>query len=282
MTTCDLEKTRQFLSAGCDRARKLAAGGRIGLVGIANLPLGLVKDLGGLEGTQTVDLSIDYARLMVSRDESALAATRRALALAGEGIRLLAALAGSGKNLWEMAAEVDHRLRLAGCEDTNILLACSAGGRMRPAYPAPITPAAGDRVIAYIAVQCARHWGVAGTTLKTGPADEKLVRRLSLLKELQRETAAEIKAGLTLGEAKTIFLETARRKGMNLAQDMPLAEGVGFDLAEYPRDDAHRLEKNMVLQVVLAEDSENDGSALTVGMLQIRDGGSTWLMTDAV
>ncbi len=277
MTTCDLEKTRQFLPMGCERARKLAGSGRIGLVGTSNLPSGLIKDTAALQGAETVDLTEDYYRLMASKDEGALGATRRALALAEEGIGLIAREIASGKDLWETAALVDHHLRLAGCEDMNILLACAAGGRLRPAYPAPVTPGPGDGVIAYMAVQYARHWGVAGTTLKIGPAGDKLAGKLSLIRAAQEKAAAGIKAGTSLGGAKAVLRDAGRQSGLAFAEDVPLAAGVGFDLSEYPVNDADRLEKNMVLQVALAADAEGDCTAMRVGMLQVGESGSAWL-----
>ena len=277
MTTCDLEKTRQFLPLGCERARKLAGNGRIGLVGIANMPFGLVKDTAGLPEGKTVDLSGDYSLLMASKDDGGLCATRRALALAEKGISLIVEQAASGKDLWQVAAYADHHLRLAGCEDTNILLAGAAGGRMRPAYPAPVRLFPGDTVIAYIAVQYARNWGVAGDTLKIGHADDKLNGRLSLIEEMQKKAASEIKAGMTLGEAKAVILETGRQRGLTFAEDVPLAAGVGFNLSEYPVNDADRLQKNMVMQVALAADFEDGCTAMRVGMLQVEDSESIWL-----
>ena len=207
LTTADLEKTRQFLTMGCERAGKLSKQGCIGLVGMENLPAGLVKDSAGLSGLATKDLTSDFSLLMAAKDGSALAAQRHALGMAEEGLRLLAVQAVTGKDLWELAAYVDYRLRLNGCEDTNILLGSSPSGWIRPGYPNHVHPQPGDKLIAYIAVQSARQWSVIGRTLSIGaPADTGLISKLNLIVEVQKKAAAAIKAGMTLTSVEAALL----------------------------------------------------------------------------
>jgi Xaa-Pro aminopeptidase len=276
-TTCDIEKTRQFLSAASERARKICGDGSIGLVGIANLPLESVKDTEKLSDLKVKDLSHDFSALLSVKDESSLKATRRALELAEAGIKLLSDQAASGKDLWQLAAYVDYHLRLGGCEDTNILLNSSSGGYMRPGYPARMRPLPGDTLIAYVAVQYARHWGVAGSTLTVGTAGDKLHAKLALMRKVQKKAASEIKAGMTLGEAASVIWETGRQEGLAFAEDVPLATGVGFDLHEYPLEAVDRVEKNTVLQVALTVDFAEGFTGMLVNMLQIKDNDSLWL-----
>jgi Xaa-Pro aminopeptidase len=278
LTTCDLEKTRQFLTMGCERVRKLAGNGRIGLVGMANLPAGLVKDSAGLNGLATEDLSPDFSVLMAAKDESALKAQKRSISLAEEGLRLLFEQVATGKNLWELAAYVDYRLRLAGCEDTNILLNSSAGGWMRPSYPSRIHPQPGDKLIAYIAVQCARQWCVMGRTLNIGPSDTGLDGKLKLIVAVQKKAAASIKAGMTLSAIEATILAIGREAGLTFAIDIPLATGVGFDLHEYPQQGGgDRVTKNTVLQVALTVDFEAGFTGMLIDMLHVQDHDSFWL-----
>ena len=167
-TTCDIEKTRQFLSAACERAKKLSGDRTLGLVNLSNLPLGLVKDTQGLSEKEVKDITREFNSLVAVKDEGGLRATNRAVDLAAKGMRSLKEQAASGKDLWQLAAEADYQLRLLGCEDTNILLGCSARGRVRPGYPARIPVSTGDIFAVYVAVQYARQWGVIGTTLSVG------------------------------------------------------------------------------------------------------------------
>lgn len=277
LTTCDLEKTRQFLPMGCERARKLAGNGRIGLVGMANLPAGLVKDAAGLNDLATEDLSPDFPLLLAAKDESALTAQRRALSMAEEGLRLLAVQAVTGKDLWELAAYVDYRLRLGGCEDTNILLGSSPGSWMRPGYPAHVRPQPGDKLIAVVAVQCARQWSIMGRTLSVGPTDAVLDGKLKLIVGVQKKAAASIKAGMTLSAIEATLLAIGREAGLTLAVDMPLATGIGFDLHEYPQQGEDQVTKNTVLQVALTVDFEAGLTGMLIDMLHIQDNDSAWL-----
>lgn len=278
LTTCDLEKTRQFLAMGCDRARKLSGNGRIGLVGMANLPSGLVKDSAGLNGLETEDLSPDFSVLIAAKDESALQAQGRSISLAEEGLRLVSEQAATGKDLWEIAAYVDYRLRLAGCEDTNILLNSAAGGWMRPSYPSRRhPPQPGDKLIAYIAVQCARQWGLIGRTLTIGPADVGLERKLALIVKVQEKAAAAVKVGMTMGQIKAAIVEIGRQADLDFVEDIDIANGIGFDLHEYPIEAEDCVAKNMVLQIALAVDFDERFTGMLIDMLKIEDGRSVWL-----
>jgi Xaa-Pro aminopeptidase len=282
MTTCDIEKTRQYLPMGCKRARELAGShGRIGLVGVGNLPSGLVKDTEGLDGMETECLSQAFSAIVAAKDESSLKATGKALALARDGLRLIKEQAASGGDLWEMAAYADYRLRLAGCEDANILLDSSAGGRMRPGYPSRRTALPGDSMTAYVAVQHARHWGVAGSAFTIGTGCDKLKTSTGALRDMQTEIAAGIRPGMKLSEIESAIRKTGLQKGLTLAEDVRIATGTGFDLHEYPLRPEHKVENNMVLQVVLAADSAGGSTAMLVDMLHVTNNGGIWLTVTA-
>jgi Xaa-Pro aminopeptidase len=277
-TTCDLEKGRQFLSAACDRVKKLSKHNPVGLVGFSNLPLGLAKEAEkGLEGLEVIDISRDFHAILAAKDEGSLKATKRAREFAEEGIRFLKEEVASGKDLWQLAAYVDYRLRLLGVEDTNILLGCAAKGRVRPGYPARIRPNAGDTVVAYIAVQYARHWGVVGYTLSVGTTNEEQKATLAGLGEVKKRVAAEIMTGKTLGQVEAIILEAGRQAGLRYATDLPLATGVGFDLLEYPASAEDEVKSGTVFQVTLGIDVRETFTAMIVDMLQVTPSGGVWL-----
>ncbi len=276
-TTCDLEKTRQFLSAACDRALKLSEGRPIGLVGMANLPVGLVKDAKQLISVSSKDLSREFSLLLAIKDETSQKATRRACELAQTGMRFLSEQAVAGKDLWNLAAYVDYRLRLLGCEDTNILLGSSSSGLVRPGYPDRTRLFPGSTLVAYIAVQYARHWGIVGKTLSIEPNHDKLHKKLAELGRVQKIIAPEIRAGMNLGKIESTISSIAGQAGFTLTKDLSIATGVGFDLHEYPISAEDRAEKNMVLQVVLAVDFKEGFTGMLVGMLQITNNGGVWL-----
>lgn len=276
-TSCDLEKMRRFLPGAVERIKVLSQGGRVGLVGFTNLPVGLLKDIEkDLSGLNSKDVSQDFAILLAGKDESSLEATKRALEMAGQGIKLLSEQCSAEKDLWQMAAYVDYRLRLLGCEDTNILLGCTAGGRVRPGYPSRISPRPGNTVVAYIAAQYARHWGVAGRTFTMGPTPTKLEHVLAKLEAAQNRVARQISTGMTVGQVEAMILDAGNQAGVPLAQDLPIAAGTGFDLSEYPDRTNDRIGINTVLQVTLASDVD-EFSAMRTDMLHVTQSGGSWL-----
>lgn len=277
LTTCDLEKTRQFLVLGCERARKLSENGLIGLVGMENLPVGLVKDSAALSILATKDLTEDFTQLMAAKDESALRAQSYAISMAEAGLRLLAVEAVTGRDLWELAAYVDYRLRLSGCEDTNILLGTAKDDWIRPGYPARRRPELGDILVAIVAVQSARLWSIIGRTLRIGPGDNLLESKLALISAVQKRSAASIKAGMTLSGIEATFTAIGAEAGLTFAGDIPLATGVGFDLHEYPQQGEDKVARNTVLQVALTVDFEGGLTGMLIDMLHVRDNESIWL-----
>lgn len=277
LTTCDLEKTRQFLTLGCERARKLAGDGRIGLVGLTNLPAGLVKDTAGLTGLATEDVTGDFALLTAAKDTSALQAQERSIGMVNEGFRLLAEQLETGSDLWEIAAYLDYQLRRAGCEDTNILLGSGAGPCIRPGYPARVHPRPGDTVAACIAVMYARQWGMIGRTLSVGAAASGLGDLLAKLADVQEHAAAGIRTGMTLGEIEAAIADCGRQSGLTFANDLTMAAGIGYDLHEYPRQSEDRVIGDMVLQVAMTVDDARGFTGMLIDMLHVQDSGSVWM-----
>ena len=148
---------------------------------------------------------------------------------------------------------------------------------MRPGYPPRIQPQPGNVVVAYVAVQYARHWGAVGRTLSVGTANDDLNERLLTLGEVQDRFSSEIRSGMTLGEVEANILAIGAEKGVVLVQDWPLATGVGFDLLEFPARSEDRLQTNGVLQVVLAVDCDEAFTVMLVDMLQVKGNGGVWL-----
>lgn len=276
-TSCNIEKTRRFLPEAINRAKNLSQGGAIGLVGFANLPAGLLKDIEkDLAGLNSKDVSGDFAHLLSAKDESSLKAVKQALELSAQGMGLLLKEVSSGKDLWQLAAQVDYSLRLQGCEDTNIMLGCASGGPLRPGYPTHVQAQYGDSLVAYVAAQFARHWGAVGRSLNIGTASDQHRNASEKLREVRAGIASRINAGMSLGEVEEVILELGTLKGVRIARDLPLVGGIGFDLAEYPLTSEDRIGINTVLQVVLALDFE-ESSVMLADLLQVTGDGALWL-----
>ncbi|MFC1869333.1 M24 family metallopeptidase [Thermodesulfobacteriota bacterium] len=281
-TSCDLEKTRQFIPAGCKRAGELAGGGPIGMVNGSSVSVGFAKDMETkLAGLDVKDLSREYWALLSAKDQGSLKATRRAIEMAREGMNFIGEQLSTAKDLWQLAADVDYRLRILGCEDTNILLGCAKGRHHRPGYPTHIRPLPGEHILAIIGVQHARHWGLIGRTFALGQKNRALDDMLGTLKELQRRVAGEVRVGISMGKLRALFLDGGRELGLTLAQDLPPVTGLGFDPLEYPTSSEDILEDNMSLQVALAVDSEKGFTAMLVDMLIITPNGGVWISKES-
>lgn len=285
-TVCDLEKTGRLMAAACAKARELVGGGgAIGLVGSANLPIALAGEAEKeLRGFPLQEFSGEFLRLMAAKDRAGLAAIRQALQKVEQAFSKTMAGADKFEDLWQLGADLDYRLRLQGCEDTNILLGSARHGRIRPGYPAPRSLARGDIVVAYISAQYARHWGAIGRTLVLGKATQELQASFQHIWELRAAIPELVQAGLTLAEVKAGILGAAARAGVKLADDLPLVEGVGLDLLEYPVSPGDLVEGGSILQVALAVDPERSGAGSTVilvDLLQVKENGGTWLGGEA-
>ena len=273
--TSDIENKPNFFVGAVQKAKSLAKEKSVGLVGSENLLPKMAAQLAAeLEGFNIVDLSTDFARLMAEKDEASLKATSKAVELASIGFKLIKENALSGKTLWELAAEVDYKLRLAGCEDTNILLGYGESGMIRPGYPNHEEIEIGQTVIVYIAAQYARKWGVIGRTITVGDSNSN-TKTLKKLGEIKTEIAASIKSEMDLKEAKTVILEAAKSHDLKMVEDVPLIEGIGFDQVEYPNKEQDRLQSGMTVQIVLA--SDDDVTSMLVDILQITEDGGVWL-----
>jgi len=278
-TACDLEGSRKFFAAGCRQAKKLAGGGVVGVVGAERLSSELAEEMEKeLAGVRLKAVSEHFYALLAKKDDSSLKAVKIAHDMARQGMEILREQLDSGRDLWKSAAYIDYRLRLLGCEDTNILLNCSSKGRLRPAYPSDTVPPAGAPVAAYIAVRYARQWGAVGDTLSKGSGSDALAETINRLQEVQNGIAAEIRGDMNLEDAQAAIRAQGRAGDLVFADDLALAAGIGFDLSEYPTQAEDRLAANTVLQVSLAaDDAGQNWSAFKVGMLHVHEQGCSWL-----
>ena len=108
-----------------------------------------------------------------------------------------------------------------------------------------------------------------------GPVSVITLNRPQVLNAMNRMLWVELADALK--QVETDILEAGYQKGLNLAQDIPIASGVGFDLSEYPLEDEDRVGENTVLQISLALDSEQGFTAMLTDMLRIFENGGTWL-----
>lgn len=290
-TTCPVEKVNpasKFIADGCAKAKELAGeGGAIGLVGTSAMPVrrsSAVKK--NLEGRSVVDVTAEFEKSISSKDSTSLKCIGAALKRARMGFDTLREKAQTGADVardsTQLAAYVDFVLRREGCEDTNILIstATSPGSRVgqRVGYPDGSNLHVGDIVMAFVGAQYARHWGVVAEVFKLGPMTDKEAEALSALESLKTTLPSKVKAGMTLAQVRVAAESVAKKIGVTLVSDVPVAEGIGFDMDEYPSKETDKVEEDTVLLVSLcSEFGKGVGTMMTSGMLLCGAKGGRWL-----
>lgn len=290
-TTCPVEKVNpasKFIADGCAKAKELAGeGGAIGLVGTSAMPVrrsSAVKK--NLEGRSVVDVSAEFEESISSKDSASLDCIMAALKRARTGFDTLKEKAQTGDDVardsTQLAAYVDFVLRREGCENTNILISTATSPSspvgQRVGYPDGSNLHVGDIVMAFVGAQYARHWGVVAEVFKLGPMTDKEAEALSALESLKTTLPSKVKAGMTIAEVNAAANSLAKKSGITLVSDVPVVEGIGFDMDEYPSKETDKVKENAVLLVSLySEFGEGVGTMMTSGMLLCGAKGGRWL-----
>jgi Xaa-Pro aminopeptidase len=290
-TTCPVEKVNpasKFIADGCAKAKELAGkDGVIGLVGTSAVPSrrsSAVKK--NLEGWSVADVSAEFDESISSKDSASLDCIRAALKRATMGFDTLKEKAQTGDDVArdssQLAAYVDYVLRREGCEDINVLISVATNPSLRVGqrvgYPDGSKLHVGDTVMAFVGAQYARHWGVAAGVFKLGTMTDKEAEALRVLEGLKAAMVSEVKAGMTLAQVTAAVGSLAKKTGVTLAPDVPIVEGIGFDMDEYPSKETDKVEENAVLLVSLySEFGEGVGTMITSGMLLCGTKGGRWL-----
>ena len=290
-TTCPVEKVNpasKFIADGCAKAKELAGeDGVIGLVGTTAMPFrrsSAVKQ--SLEGRSVVDVSAEFEESISSKDSASLDCIMAALKRARTGFDTLKEKVQTGDDVArdssQLAAYVDYVLRREGCEDTNILINIASGRSLRVGqrigYPDGSEFHVGDTVMAFVGAQYARHWGVVADVFKLGTMTDKEAEALSILESLKTALASKVKAGMTIAEVNAAANSLAKKSGITLVSDVPVVEGIGFDMDEYPSKETDKVKENAVLLVSLySEFGEGVGTMMTSGMLLCGAKGGRWL-----
>jgi hypothetical protein len=201
-----LRDVRAARSLAGDTARYLQERGaaRIGLVDRGSFPYRLVEELRAqLPAGAWVDLPPLGATLPLGQDPDERRLRRRAGALAAQALAEVGATV-AGLTDHQLAGRLDRALRLAGAEDTLVLV--GPAGRW-PGLPCGVL--LGEQVHVVLQVEYKGHWVQLGRTLG-GPPDGHLAERIRAWCAPGRRVGA-IAATAQVQEGTAIYLYRSER-----------------------------------------------------------------------
>jgi Xaa-Pro aminopeptidase len=174
----DVQGADRFAEALTETIRRLGIRGSIGLAGGSEMPHPVHAALAGVGDVVTADDIVETIAMEKSPDELAL--IRKAAAAADAGFEAFRRASKVGVREFEVVAEVEHAMRVAGADDNFILLST---GPHNTAMRAPTDRqiVAGDIVIGEITPVCEGQFIQLCRTVSVGPPSPTLVDRYQLL-----------------------------------------------------------------------------------------------------
>jgi len=255
---------------------RAANGARIGLCGVADaMPLPewriIAQDRPDIEWRER---DSQLAAMRVNKDGSEASAVRAASNIASRALDKAGAALRAGMNLRASVAELERLCRAQGAEDVRFLVASGAqtGVALRPPHDHMI--AAGDSVLAFVAVQNQRYWGEAARTFSIGPPT-------SGAKDVHTRCAAALEAMLNACRPGVAACDVAAAADAALgdlsasAALYGLGGGIGLDHEEGARigtSSTGRLEAGETLALRVVAHGAGAGAALAQTVLVTQTG----------
>jgi Xaa-Pro aminopeptidase len=189
----DVRGADDFAGALSDALRRLGISGRVGLAGGGQMPHHQYAALTQAVSLETADELIET----IAREKSAeeLALVRRCAAAADAGFEAFRRAARVDVREYEIVAEVEYAMRLAGADDNFILLASGPHTRAMRA-PTDRRVAAGDVVIGEITPVCSGQFIQLCRTVSVGEPSPALVHGYDLLMRAFDAAVRRVRAGV--------------------------------------------------------------------------------------
>lgn len=189
----DVRGADDFAGALSDALRRLSIAGTVGLAGGLQMPHPVHAAVGKIVALEPADdLVEEIAR---EKSEEELALVYRCAAAADAGFEAFRRAARVGVREYEIVAEVEHAMRLAGADDNFILM---ASGPHNTAMRAPTDRrvARGDVVIGEITPVCAGQFIQLCRTVSVGEPGTALVDGYDLLMRAYEASLRQVRAGV--------------------------------------------------------------------------------------
>jgi Xaa-Pro aminopeptidase len=189
----DVRGVDDFVDALSDALRRLEIAGTVGLAGGRQMPYPVHAAISTAVALTPAD---DLIELMArEKSEAELALVYRCAAAADAGFEAFRRAARVGVREYEIVAEVEHAMRLAGADDNFILMASGAHNTAMRA-PTDRVVAAGDVVIGEITPVCEGQFIQLCRTVSVGEPGTALVDGYELLMQAYDASLRQVRAGV--------------------------------------------------------------------------------------
>jgi len=189
----DVHGADHFDEALTSALHRLEIGGRVGLAGGREMPQAAYAALVRSAAVEAADEIVETIALDKSPEELAL--VRRAAAAADAGFEAFRQASRVGVREFEIVAEVEHAMRVAGADDNFILLSTGPHNRAMRA-PTDRRVAPGDIVIGEITPVCDGQFIQLCRTVSVGPPTAAVVEKYDLLLDAYSQALDVVRANV--------------------------------------------------------------------------------------
>src|SRR5262245_3849905 len=189
----DVRGADEFAESLTGASRRLGITGTVGLAGGREMPFPIYDALSRTVAIQTADDIIETIAIEKTPEELAL--VRKAAAAADAGFEAFRRAARVGVREYEIVAEVEHAMRVAGADDNFILLSTGPHNTAMRA-PTDRQVVEGDIVIGEITPVCNGQFIQLCRTVSVGPPAPALVQHYALLLRAYERALEAVRASL--------------------------------------------------------------------------------------
>ena len=260
------------------------AAGRIGVVGLSRIPVGLRAMLQkSLPEASLVDVTLDFERLRMAKDQAGLRAMEESAKTLKASYFAFRASAVAGQSEYRVMAEVIKSGRDASADGFSFMMRENPELRMAAGpsggclgVPSPDKTLAPDDVtLVEIKVCRGGFWTLIGRTFLTQAAPAELKKLYASFQEVEEAGIAAARPGAKACDLYRAMAAAAKRLGVQEALLYELGAGIGLDARERPfltADDETVLTEGMTL-AVRAGGAGVTGGAVIADTIVIEKGG---------
>ena len=238
------------------RENNLLEGKRWGTVNLVNMPKAAVDPWFEIYPEGLKDYTEEFGGIRSIKSNNEISCMTIGSSIARTSIYDYLRGALPGVNEQTLAADIDRKTRLKGCESVSLLTYAGSDGATMLRVPWDRKFEKGDTVSAFMNVSYLRYYGVFGATTVVGG---KNVEQEALFEVAERLYTQKIEE-MHKGSVVTGYEEN--RCEANGIYYYTVVNGVGMDLSDYPDTQGKRVDviDNMTFTVSLSAQKNNVGS----------------------
>jgi Xaa-Pro aminopeptidase len=173
--------------------------GRVGVVGLDDMPVGIARAILALSGEELLRLDAEFLKATAAKTDAEIAAAKRATTIAEDGYRYLLDIVRPGMRECDLAIEVNLHMRALGANDSFLMLNC--GPRQDAVMPSSERPIEmGDLLLCELSPSVAGQFTQICRTVSIGPAREETQVKYPLLVAAMLKGIEKVAPGARLGD----------------------------------------------------------------------------------